>query len=324
MAIRSGIAAQLGIKAETTWNTFAVPDKFYEFDSESLKFNLDRVEGKGLRANNRVLRTDRWNRGKQDVKGDIEMEVLNKGFGLWFHHMLGEIATAADGAGFKHTATVGDPYGLGLTVQVGRPDASGTVRAFSYTGCKVENWEMSNAIDDTLKLRVGLDGAAEDLGQALATASYPASMELFYFTQGTITVGGSSAYDIRSWSVQNTVGIKPDRYFINGTGVKKQQIINAWMNPTGNLSAEFTDLTGYNLFVNGTLADIVLTYQTVTTYDTAKPFKIVITLKNARFDGETPNVGGPDILDFNGNFKLLNDGTNSPITIEYFTSDATP
>lgn len=322
MAIRSGIAGQLGIAAETTWGTYAAPDHFYEPESETLKKTIGRIESKGLRANNRVLRSDRWGSGKVDVGGDVTLEVLNKGFGLWFRHMLGGANIVADGAGFHHTYTFGDPYGLGLTCQVGRPDASGTVRAFSYTGCKIASWELSNAVDGILMLKPTLDGQQEVTNQTLASASYPATTELFYFTEGAITVGGSSSYNIKSWSLKNAVGIKQDRYFINGSGLKSEQIINAWAQPTGTLDAEFTDLTGYNLFINGTVSQLVMTYQTVTTYDAGKPYKVVITVPACRFDGDTPNLGGPDILDFTGNFVVLNDGTNSPITIDYYTSDS--
>jgi hypothetical protein len=323
VAIRSGIAGQLGIAAETTWGTYAVADHWYEPDNESLNLNKARIEGKGLRANNRVLRSDRWASGKIDVSGDVQLAVLNKSFGLWFKHMLGASLITADGAGWKHTSTFGDPYGLGLTVQVGRPDGSGTVRPFSYTGCKVQQWDLSNAVDGTLDLKVTLDGQQETTAQTLAAASYAATTELFYFTQGAITVGGSSSYNIKQWNLSNQTGIKQDRYFINGLGTKSEQIINAWAQPSGALTAEFTDLTGYNLYVNGTVSALSFTYQTVTTYDTAKPYKIVITVPACRFDGTTPKLGGPDILEFMGNFKVLNDGVNSPITIDYYTSDAT-
>lgn len=323
MAIRSGIAGQLGVAAETTWGTYQAPDHWYEPDSENINLTINRVEGKGLRQNNRLVRSDRWAAGRREVKGDMTFEVLNKSFGLLFKHMLGAANIVADGAGFHHTYTVGDPFGLGLTVQIGRPDASGTVRPFSYTGCKVDSWDLSNAVDQTLMLKVTVDGQDETTSQTLAAPSYPATTELFYFTEGSITVGGSSAYNIKQWNCTNSVGIKTDRYFINGTGRKLEQYINAWMQPSGALTAEFTDLTGYTLYTAGTLADIVLTYQTVTTYDTAKPYKCVITLKNARFDGDTPNLTGPDVLEFAGNFKLVYDGVNSPISIDYYTSDAT-
>lgn len=323
MAIRSGIAGQLGAATETTFGTFAAPSgtNWFEPVSESLVLSIDRIESKGLRQNARVLRTDRWSPGKRGVAGDIQMEVLSAGMGFWFRHMLGNATALADGAGFHNTYTLGDPYGTSFSVQVGRPDTGGTIRAFSYSGCKVVNWDLSNAVDQVLDLKVGIDGRDESTSQALGTPSFPApagGTELFYFTEGVITVGGAS-YNIHDWSLSGAMNQKTDRYFINGSGLKNEQIINAYSDLGGTVNAEFTDLTGYTLFTGGTLADIVLTYTGLKTYDSGKFNRVVITAKNCRFDGTTPNLNGMDVISQALPFKLRYDGTNTPITIDYYT-----
>lgn len=329
MAIRSGIAGQLGAATETTFGTFAAPSgtNWFEPTAESLALSIDRIESKGLRQNARVLRTDRWAAGKRGVAGDISMEVLSAGFGFWFRHMLGSASAIADGAGFKNTFVLGDPFGLSFSCQVGRPDTGGTIRAFSYSGCKVVNWDLTNAVDNVLELKVGIDGQQESTSQALGTPSFPnptsgtnTGTELFYFTEGAITVGGVNTYNIHDWTLSGAVNQKTDRYFINGSGLKSEQIINAYTDLGGTVNAEFTDLTGYNLFTGGTLADIVLTYTGLKLYDTAKPNKIIITAKNCRFDGTTPNLNGQDVVNVALPFKLRYDGTNTPITIEYDTA----
>lgn len=324
MAIRSGIAGQVGAATETTFGTYAAPSatNWFETVSESLALSIDRIEAKSLRQNARVLRTDRWAAGKRGVAGDLNFEVLSAGFGFWFRHMLGSASSVADGAGFKNTYVLGDPFGTSFTVQVGRPDTSGTIRPFSYTGCKVVNWDLSNAVDGVLDLKVGIDGQDETTAQTLGTPSYPApggGTELFYFTEGAITVGGVSTYNIHDWTLSGAMNQKTDRYFINGSGLKSEQILNAYTDLGGTVNAEFTDLTGYSLFTGGTLADIVLTYTGAKTYDTGKFNKITITAKNCRFDGTTPNVGGQDVLSQALPFKLRYDGTNTPVTIEYDT-----
>ena len=236
--------------------------------------------------------------------------------------MLGSAAVEADGAGYKHTFVMDDPLGLGLTVQVGRPSTDGTVNPFTYTGCKVVSWEMSNAVDDLLMARLTLDGQNETTATALASASYPSNTELFYFTQGEITLGGSE-YPVSNWSVNYSAGVKTDRFFVNRDNRKREQVLNAFAELGGSLTTEFDDLTSYNRFVNGTLASLVLEYETATTYDTSKPYRCRITLPSIRFDGETPSIGGPDIVEQSLNFKALNNGVDEPITIEYFTTDTT-
>ena len=78
-----------------------------------------------------MLRTDRWAAGQKRVEGTVSFEAPSKGLGLWVKHALGAVSiTTPSGATNSrlHTHTLGDPYGLGLTVQVGRPDTSGTVQ----------------------------------------------------------------------------------------------------------------------------------------------------------------------------------------------------
>lgn len=322
MGHRTGLDAQLAIGEETTWGTRATPARFLEFVSEGLKNDLSRVESKALRATQSVLRTDRWKRGTKNVSGSAEFEVANKGFGLLFKHMLGSAAEAASGTGWKRTYTVGDLFGKGLTIQVGRPGVGGTVHPFDYLGCKIPSWELSNAVNDLLSLKVDYDGREEKTDQSLEAASYPASQELFVFTEGAVTIGGTS-YPVDSWSLSGTNGLKADRFKIDGNdGKKSEQLINQMREFTGQFGLDFIDLTNYNRFVNGTLATVVLTYTTVSTYDTGLPFKLVITIQNARFDGETPNVSGPDVVAASLPFKALDDGTNSPVKIEYYTSDS--
>ena len=321
MAIRSGIAAQLGFAQETTWGVYKVPDHFLEFESESLVQSRARVESTGLRQNNRVLRTDRWAQGKVDISGDITFEVANKGFGLLFKNLLGASSSVADGLGTHWTFAYGDPYGLGMTLQVGRPDVSGTVQPFTYTGCKVDSWEFSNAVDGILLCKTTWDGQAETTSQSLATASYPSTQELFVFTEGSLSVGGVTT-PVTDFSLTQNNGIKQDRYFIGSTN-KSEQILAAWATPSGSFTMELTDLVAYNRFVNGTVGNLTMTYTTVSTYDTAKPYKIVFTVPNVRFDGTTPNVAGPGITMLTMPYVALNDGINSPVSIDYYTSDST-
>ena len=56
MAIGSGIGSQLGIAAETTFNTNVTVTRFYEFTNENLKFNKKVAVGMGLRAGGQLPR----------------------------------------------------------------------------------------------------------------------------------------------------------------------------------------------------------------------------------------------------------------------------
>jgi hypothetical protein len=323
MPARSGIDTQLGVAEEVTYGTYVAPTRFLTFISESMKLNIDRNESKGLRSGQKYDRTDQWKAGKRRAAGSLQTEVGNKGFGLLFKHALGGIATTADGTGKKHTATPGDLFGKALTVQIGTPDVSGTVQPYSYMGSKVASWGLSQPVNDFLLMTLGLDAQDESTAQTLAAATAPAETELFHWSGLVVTVGGSS-FDALSFDFNQDNGLNVDRHHLRGSTLKKEPIEAGKRQASGTLVGEFENLTAYTRFVAGTTATIIATWTAVATYDTAKPFKLVLTLQNCRFDGDTPDVGGPDVVQQSLPFKVLDDGTNPVVQVDYYTSDATP
>jgi hypothetical protein len=319
----TALEAQIGFVDEVTFGTPVTVTRFYEFNSESIKMDQARIESSALRSGARVTRSDRWALGKKTVGGDVTFELANKSFGLLFKHMFGGVATAQPDSGgaptvYKHTFTPG-AYPTSMTAQVGRTDVGGTTRAFTYHGCRVESWELGCSVDEIASLKISLNGEDEDTSTALATVSYPASLSLLTFVNGTLTIGGSSA-SVMSASVAGQNGLATDRYFLGST-LRKQQLEMGMRTYTGTFEAEFESLTHYNRFVNGTEAEIVLNFQGGV-ISGAFNYEAKITA-NVRFDGQTPNVGGPEIVGQTLPFKVVDNGTTS-IKLEYQTTDVTP
>lgn len=322
MPERSGIATQLGVAEESTYGTFVTPARFVEMVDENVNLTIGRDESKGLRSGQRYLRTDHWQAGKRAAAGPIDLEIANKGFGLLFKHCGGNVATVADGTGKKHTITPASLFGLSTSWQVGRPDVSGTVQPFSYTGCKVAQWQIDQQLDAFAMLKLTLDAQDESTAQSLGSATPPAETELFHWHGFTLTVNGS-AYDQYNFSVAGQNSLKTDRYR-SGNRLKKEPIEHQRRSLTGSLTSELIDLTAYARFAAGTVVPIVATWVADTTYDTAKPFKMILTLNNCRFDGTTPGVKNEDVVEQVLPFTVLDDGTLPVWQIDYFTSDATP
>lgn len=323
MADRSGIGAQLGLAEETTFGTYVAPARFIEFASETVTYSIARDESKGLRSGQRVLRSDHWKAGKIAAAGDLNLEVGNRGFGLLFKHMLGAVATTADGAGFKHSCTIGDLFGKSLTAQVGKPDIGGVVDPFSYTGLKITDWDLANSPDNFLDLRLGVLGQNETTAQALGSATAPTETEILHWSGATLTIGGASPTLVQAVSLSGRNNFKGDRYGLVGATTFKEPIENALREITGTVDVEWEGTTNYARFTGGTTAQIIATWTAVATYDTAKPYKLVITMPACRFDGDTPNVAGEDVLMQNIPFKALDAGAGA-ITVDYYTADATP
>lgn len=323
MAIRSGLAAQIGIAAESTWGTYVAPDHWYEFNEEDLALSIERVESAGLRAGNRVLRTDRWAAGQKRVEGSVTMEVPSKSFGLIAKHALGAVSiTTPSGAtdARLHAHTLGDPYGLGMSVQVGRPDTAGTVQPFSYTGAKISELTLSNSVDEILLAEIGFVAQNESTSESLATASYPTGNQIFNWTQGVISIAGSTVGVVSDFEVTINNGLKDDRYFL-GASTMSEPIIADMTSIEGTMTVEFDGLTNYNRFVSGTEAAVSAKWTAATEIESGFSPYVEVSIDNARFDGATPNVGGPDVLTHELAFKAVYDGSNGPITINYQTDD---
>src|SRR5215831_19140768 len=133
MSLASGLAAQIGYGEESVVGTYLAPTRFLEFNDESLALDQQLIKSSGLRAANRMLRTDREAKGRRTVAGTVNHEIQSKGFGLLLKHMHGKaavITTPATGTLTRDQTFdgLGDPTGLSMTVQKGVPDNSGTVR----------------------------------------------------------------------------------------------------------------------------------------------------------------------------------------------------
>lgn len=321
---------QLGLAEETTPGTGVTVTRFYEFGNESLKQNIDRIEYMGLRPSRKVLGQSNSVPGKADVTGDIELPVMQKGMALLAKHMLGSVATTTPtGATLArdHTCTVGSLDGKSLTIQVGRPFVGGAAQPFTFAGCKISDWEMTWDIGSQLMWKLSIDGVSETTATGLASASYPTGLIPFPYTQGVFNIAGSS-FDISSFSLKTANALSTDRYFIRGTtpAQKKEQLDAGIREYTGDLAAEFTSLTAYNRFVtHDTSGSIVLTATSPTFIEGATPYVVELTIPNVRFDGESPVVGGQQLVDQPLQFKALDAaGAQGPVILRIRNGDATP
>lgn len=312
MPLASGLAGQLGLGIEGTYGVYAAPTRWFEFNSETVHLERERIETAGIRAGRRVLH--RWAAGVQRVTGDIELEVGASGFGIIWSHILGANADAGSNP-YTHTATPGDLAGKSLTVQIGRPDIGGVVRSFSYLGCKIASAELACKINEYAKLKLSLYGAHEDTAQTLGVAAYPATYAPFVFTAGSLLLGGS-AFDVKDCSTKIDNGLAVDRHFIRSTTPErpKEPLEAKRRAITGDLTADFTDLTAYTRFTAGTEAALVLTFNSGAS-------SILAITMNVRFDGTTPQIGGDDLLEQPLPFKAVS-GTSDAAAITVVTTNA--
>ena len=253
MALSSGLDAQFGMVDESTWGTAVTVTTFLPFLSESMELVSERIESATIRAGDRVQSEDTWALNTKGAAGTIDFELSNRAFGEIWEACLGTraITTPGGSAPRDHTCTIGDTV-VPKTIQIGRPStAAGAVQPYTYAGCKVTGWQFSQAIDEMAKISVDWDAQSCVTSTALATASYTANAIQFPFTQCAITVGGS-AVAATSFTLTGSTGLNTERYQINSTGNKREQLPAQLYELTGELVMEFEDLTEAAYYTAGT------------------------------------------------------------------------
>ncbi|MEW2250392.1 phage tail tube protein [Streptomyces sp. NPDC006975] len=339
MATGSGLDAQLMVGAESSWGTAVTPDHAFEFNDEGLKREPSWLEPTGLRVGQKYKRATRVSVSRESVSGDITLEHATKGMGLLWKHALASSATPtqlATTAAYEQIHTPGDFRGLGLTVQVGRPEpSSGIVRPFTYSGCKISQWELNvsdNAIP-TLKLTV--DGRQEDTAAALAAPSYLTGSHVFSFAGATLTLGGTVSTTSGKTSVSGATAIATvvtevsisgeapmatDRFGIGNAGLKSEQLENDTPTITGQLSAEFNKAELYDVYRNNGTTALVLKLEGQT-IEAGNKETLEIILPAVKFKQAAPNVGGPDIVQMSTDLEAYDDETNPPIQVRIISTD---
>jgi hypothetical protein len=309
MATPSGLAGQFGFISETTTGTPLVVDTFLPFNSESIKSEIERIDSEGIRAGRLI--TASWKPGSVTVAGTVEMELWNTDIATLFRHMFGAVATATNGQQWDYTYTPADLTGESLTIQVGKPDIGGTVRPFTYAGCKVGGWTMSAEVGSLVMLSLDIVGMTETNGTALETASYDTDLEPFVFTEASLSIAGATNNTVMSFELTQDTGLT-ERFRL-GSATSLEYLQNAFREFTGTATADFQDLTQYNRFLDGDEAALVLNFDNGS--------ETLVITANVRFDGETPEVSGPELLEQPIPFKAVS-ATNDASAITAVLTNA--
>jgi len=340
MATGTGIDAQIGFGAESTWSTGVTPTRFIEFNTENLKRDPTFLEPTGLRVGTKYKRASRVRVSRQSVSGDVEFEHATKGMGLlWKYALASSVSTPTviSGSAYKQIHTPGDFRGLGLTVQVGRPEPStGTVRPFTYAGCKVGGWEFSLKDNAIPTLKLSLDGRSESTATALATASYLTGATVFDFSQATLKLGGTATTASGETTIASGVAVttiitdftltgkapmKVDRFGLGNAGLKGEQLENATPTITGKLSAEFNKTELYDVFVANATTALQLDL-TGAVISGGNNFLLSFILPAIKLKAAPPNVDGPDVVGMSTDFEVYSDETNPVIQVKIVSDES--
>lgn len=316
MAIGSGLSTQFGMKEESVYGTAVTPDEFTYINSESIKAEVGKIESPFL--GNLVMRTSQVKTYTSGASGDIVFPFFNLGMGVLLDQAFGDTTSAVVGATAEYTHTfipdlAAGKFGQSSTVQIGRPSVDGTVQPFTYEGGKITAFTIAMDAQGLLTLTTTWAFEDEKTATALASPSYASGLEMFDWSDATVSLGGNTIF-VRSFSWTFTWAYDLERRGLSQT-LRKEPIANGMASITGTMEGEFESLTHYQSFIAGTQQELVITTSGSTIPTTSNPYKTVATFEEVELTGDTPNVGGPGILTQPLAFRALYDGTNPPVQL---------
>lgn len=325
MAERSGISAQLGIAAETTFGTFKTPTRFFPFTGENLVLTKEYIRSQGLRAGRLAQDKNLHLATTRTVGGDLSLEFFNQGMGLLLNLLHGETVTPAQigvTPAYKQTHKVGlvSPFGKSATIQVGRPGTAGTVHPFSYLGCKLVSAEIAVEVGGVATLSLTVDGRDEVTGEALGAATYDTDALPFTFQQLEVKAAAAKLANCRSITWKIECPQSTERYHLGNSGIKDEPIANELVAVTAEATLEFASLTDHDRFRNETVVKLE-TIGTGGKIDAGNDFKATLTAPAAKQVSSSPTVGGPDIITTDVSFECLDNGTEAALAIELISTD---
>lgn len=323
------VESQAGLKAEVTYGLDVTVNRFFEFNKCNIEEERKRIEAVGLRASQRVQRSDRFVAYMAGAKGSVEFNPLSKGLGIWLGLCLGTVTTAGPtDSSYTHTATVASLTDDMFTFQKNDYDVSSANQAQTCKGGKVTAWEFSCAADGLLDAMIEMDFQDVTRGTALASASYPSgTVELFSFVGGGVTYQGASL-PVKDWKIHVDNGLDTGRYKIKSSALKQIPVESKMREITWEATIDWDGLTQYNRFAStagtGVGGTMVATFTAPTLLGTATYPSLTITIPYARLDKMPLEVDANGLLQSKISGRGLYDGTNSPVTVAYVSGDTTP
>jgi hypothetical protein len=313
----------MGFARETTYGTFVSPTRSFEGESDSAKRANQYLERRGLRAARQTRRVDEVRTIERGASGSAPFTIMRTGFGMLFRAMLDTAAITTPGGATNarlHTFESAQEFNSeSLTMQSIRGKPTGT-NCFTYPGTTVAGWEISQSVDDYLKLSLDLDHRREIDSEAAHTATYPADQDEYAWADLAVTVDGN-AVELRDFKVSAARGLDVAKYRLAASALKRQPRRVSDAEYSAEFTLDYESEAMWDLFVSGATVPIVATW-TLGEVESGQAFFLKITMAAAQLRGETPTAE----LDGSENTQpvsvmALQDDTNPAIKIEYQTGD---
>jgi len=251
------------------------------------------------------------------TSGDISFMVKPDAIGELLAAALGEEATVSEASSgvFEHTFTpvAGGSNAdlLALTVVVDRK-----VNIFQYISQKINELTLEGDAQDYLRGSISLIGYDEDVIGSMASVS-GSSLKALKFSDGAVTIDGSSFADITSFSVGYNNNLDDDLFTINsGQNMVEPQPQSREV--TGDMEVLYStdaDEIRSSVFKTGDTMSAVLTFTSDDEIVTGSNYELKIEMPLCYITDASANVGGPERIRQSMSFTATESEATEAITI---------
>jgi hypothetical protein len=320
MATGTGLDRQVGYVIESGgYGVGATVTRFLPAVSDTMSKQIDQTESAAQIAGAKTLRSTQWVQGNATVGGDIQHELYDQSMGLLLRAAFGTVTTSGTAVPYTHTFFPADKS-VSFTTQIGRPLTYGTVQPFTYTGCKIQSWELGVQPGEIVTWGMTIVAQEEYMGTALATASYASNLKPWHARYATFQANGTTV-PMRGFTLSGANNLTDDRRYAGSTIISEplQQALNDY---TGNMSIEWGNPSAYGTvlyqrFLQGTEGTLTCVLASGTLSGTITA--------NIRYDGATPNNGDSGITMHEIPFKCIASGTleSTALSVVLVNNDST-
>lgn len=358
MTLPAGLGAQWCFLDEATYGVAPslASAKFYACDKDSLQLKKVTKQGTGIFAGSLAPRAARRRPTEYSVQGALPMDIPMRDLNPWLKRMFGSYGQSGatltqDGTTGAYSSShfLGDLTGHSFCAQAGKPTVDAVTEPFTYTGCKVQGWEISCAMGDIAKLTLTIEGRNELAGSwkdalngsvpSLQTYTAPVSGLPFSWVDANVYYGGTPSTAagvttvtgaVKAGNVKGPLSLKvtrpmdATRYAPDVAPFRNEPLQNGLTQIQGSWVVEWLSAETYlAAYQSDTGVTIELRF-TGPAIGSGSDFAMLSLLcSNIRLDGESPQVPGPELLTQTIPWAVLDDGANNILQATYWTLDAT-
>lgn len=358
MSLPSGLGAQWCAVDETTYGVAPSLSTavFYAADSDSLQLKKTPKQGTGIFAGGMAPRGARRRVTEYAVQGALPMDLPMRQLNPWLRRLMGSYGQAGatltqdltTGA-YSATHSLGDLTGHTFALQAGKPTVDATTEPHTYTGCKVQAWEISCAMGAIAKLNLTIEGRNELNGtwkdplngSVPALQSYTAPVSGLPFawidagvyyggtpttTSGVTTVAGAvlAGNVVGPLSLKVTRPMDLNRRAPGVAPFRNEPLQNSWTQIQGNWVVEWLSAETYMAaYQSDTPLTIELRFTGPAIGTGTDKAMLGLLCSQIYLDGESPKVPGPGLLTQTIPWDVTDDGVNNILQATYWTLDST-